>query len=316
MPTVCAKPKPRGWAPVATKLAPNSPSQSRLCETPSQTRGRASQSRERLHLHYGPIDLLIDVDGTAAEVALAHQAATDVFEGVLEDLVSELPDLRRAITSASTVPTGVVAFSMWQACLPHSARFVTPMAAVAGAVADHVLNGMVQTVPTLKRAWVNNGGDIAFMLSDGAHTKLTVCTHQGTPSAQIRIRSGDGIGGIATSGWAGRSHSFGIADAVTVLAPNAASADVAATLIANEVQLPSDELDRTFVRRVQAVELQPDSDLGDAWVTTHVDKLPKQHRHAALQRGLKAAKTIMQEATIKAVFIDCQGQRMSIGECA
>ena len=37
------------------------------------------------------------------------------------------------------------------------------------------------------------------------------------------------VGGIATSGWRGRSQSLGIADAVTVLADTAARADAAAT---------------------------------------------------------------------------------------
>ena len=38
-----------------------------------------------------------------------------------------------------------------------------------------------------------------------------------------------GVGGVATSGWPGRSHSLGLAEAGTVLADTAAAADVADT---------------------------------------------------------------------------------------
>jgi hypothetical protein len=57
---------------------------------------------------------------------------------------------------------------------------------------------------------------------------------------RLTIRSEDGVRGVATSGWRGRSFSLGIADAVTVLARSGAEADAAATLIANAVNLPGD----------------------------------------------------------------------------
>ncbi|WP_204349766.1 hypothetical protein, partial [Klebsiella pneumoniae] len=79
---------------------------------------------------------------------------------------------------------------------------------------------------------------------------------------------GDGIGGIATSGAQGRSFSLGIADSVTVLARDAASADAAATLIANAV-----DLDHPAIRRRPARNLDPDSDLGDRLVTVGVGDL-------------------------------------------
>ena len=54
----------------------------------------------------------------------------------------------------------------------------------------------------------------------------------------ITIDAATDVRGIATSGQGGRSLSRGIATSVTVLAHNAAAADVAATLIANAVDLP------------------------------------------------------------------------------
>jgi ApbE superfamily uncharacterized protein (UPF0280 family) len=67
---------------------------------------------------------------------------------------------------------------------------------------------------------------------------------------------------VATSGWrckgkGGRSFSFGIADAVTVLAGSAAAADAAATVIANAVDLPG----HGAITRRPASAIDPDSDL-------------------------------------------------------
>jgi len=274
----------------------------------------AQLSQNRLHLHYGPIDLLIDIDASELAVVNAHQAARETFEGVLEALVSELVVLRKPVTPQSPCPQGLVAQGMWQACLPHASRFVTPMAAVAGAVADHILSGIVKAVPTLNRVWVNNGGDIALMLGDGQETNLAVCGSYGACSATIRLHSEHGVGGVATSGWRGRSHSLGIADAVTVLAPCAASADVAATLIANAVRLPTEHLDQHYVTRTAAVELQPDSDLAGAMVTVAVSELPTELRDTAIQNGVIAAEQLITEAPIAGVFIECQGHSVSVGE--
>ena len=61
---------------------------------------------------------------------------------------------------------GPVARRMVDAVWPYRDVFITPMAAVAGAVAEHVLALMVEAAP-LRRAIVNNGGDIAIHLAEG-----------------------------------------------------------------------------------------------------------------------------------------------------
>ena len=86
--------------------------------------------------------------------------------------------------------------------------------------------------------------------------------------------------GVATSGWQGRSHSLGIADAVTVLARCAAVADAAATLIANAV-----DVDHPGIRREPARVLDEDSDLGDRPVTVAVPALDPETIDAALDAG-------------------------------
>ena len=218
----------------------------------------------RLHLQHGPIDLIIGAEGQRDR---AFAAATQRFQTILTELVAELPLLRRPVGEAAQ---GAVARRMVAACAPHGARvFVTPMAAVAGSVADEVLAAMTAAAE-LTRAYVNNGGDIALHLAPrpdlpGGHRPARWRGARHGRASPPPIRSG----GIATSGQGGRSFSFGIADAVTVLAATAAEADVAATLIANAVDLPG----HPAIRRQPAQDLQPDSDLGPRLVTTHVGPL-------------------------------------------
>ena len=248
---------------------------------------------ERLHLHHGPIDLVIGVEGPARP--FCYQAATDRFQTLLPGIVSDLPRLRNRLSETSRF-TDPVAIRMAAAVRPHTAVFVTPMAAVAGAVADEVLAAMLASANPAK-AYVNNGGDIAFYLSEDANFKAL------GPAGEITISSNDNVRGIATSGWRGRSHSRGIADAVTVLARTAAEADVAATLIANAVDLPG----HPAITRRPAFQINPDSDLGDRLVTTDVGVLSPSEIQCALSAGMDMAKSMIGTGRISQAVLSLQG---------
>ncbi|EDP66551.1 hypothetical protein BAL199_15858 [alpha proteobacterium BAL199] len=241
----------------------------------------------RLHLQEGPIDLLIGAEGPADTVQRAHAAAIRAFDGLLAGLVAELPTLRRPADRTPAAVDGPVARRMVAAVRPHSDVFVTPMAAVAGAVADHILAAMIESAPGLAKAWVNDGGDIAFHLTPDATFELGLVADLGAPglSGRATIRFDDPVRGAATSGRGGRSFSLGIADAVTVLAATAAAADVAATLIANAVDLPG----HTAIRRGPASAEAPDSDLGDRLVVLDVGPLSDADIAAALKAGAATA---------------------------
>jgi ApbE superfamily uncharacterized protein (UPF0280 family) len=257
----------------------------------------------RLHLRHGPIDLILEANGPAGQVRSAYRQAAETFEGILADLVGELDLLRRPPGGA--IPEGIVARNMVSAVCDHAAgTFVTPMAAVAGAVADHVLAAMIAD-RDLDRAYVNNGGDISLFLKSGQSYDIGVCADPDTGrfAAKLRILAEDRIGGIATSGWRGRSHSLGICDAVTVLAETAVRADVAATLIANAVDIPGSPL----VDRLPAVQLSPDSDLGDRLVTTDVKALSDADIEAALGRGARCAEKMFARGRISSAFLSLQG---------
>ncbi len=235
----------------------------------------------RLHLQHGPIDLIIEAFGAGAEVERAYRQAIDRFGDILPMLVRELPMLRRRVGDAYPLLQGPVARRMAEAVWPHRAVYITPMAAVAGSVADEMLAAMLLG-RTLDRAYVNNGGDIAFHLSE--RHELSAGIFVDALDGAVRLTHDRPVRGIATSGWGGRSFSRGIADSVTVLAANAAAADAAATIIANAV-----DADHPAIERRPACELDPDSDLGELLVTTHVGALPAELVADALDRGAAEA---------------------------
>jgi ApbE superfamily uncharacterized protein (UPF0280 family) len=261
----------------------------------------------RLHLQEGPIDLVIEAFGDPQELRRAYAAAAECFSDVLPGLVAELPKLRSAAPQAFEGP---VARRMAAACAPHRASFVTPMAAVAGAVADHVLAAMTGAAK-LTRAYVNDGGDIALHLAPGETFACGLVAEVADPrlngravvTAQTPIR-GIATSGRATLGQGGRSFSLGIADAVTVFARSAAAADVAATLIANAVDLPG----HAAVQRRPACEIDPESDLGERLVTLGVGTLSREEIEAALARGLAAARAMQAAGLIEAAVLFLRGE--------
>ena len=284
---------------------------------------------KRLHLQHGPIDLIIEAFGGQPEIAAAYRAAAERFETVLDELVTELPTLR---TPAPSFPRrresreeasdsqryaldsrlrgndgiGVIAKKMFAAVMPHAPDFITPMAAVAGAVADEILATMTAAL-SLEKAYVNNGGDIALYLAPHSNQNFQTGIVSNPTTGELvttaTIASDAGIKGIATSGWNGRSHSLGIADSVTVFAKSAAIADAAATIIANHVDVP----DCKNITRQPADHLSPDSDLGSRLVTVSVGSLKPDEITRALALGEHKAQTLCQSGLIIAAFICLQG---------
>ncbi|MDI3336081.1 UPF0280 family protein [Defluviimonas aestuarii] len=270
--------------------------------------GRAAKGG-RLRLVQGPIDIILDLKGPEDAVRAAEARAVMAFEGLLEQLVAELPVLRTPVGQGA-LPQGQVARAMASAVAPFRPDFITPMAAVAGAVADHIL-AAVTAESGLDSAAVNNGGDVALWLKGTARYRVGIADGRpGTaPLALIGIGAGDGIGGIATSGWRGRSHSLGIADAVTVLARTAAGADAAATMIANAVDLPG----HSGIIRRPARDLAPDSDLGTRPVTVDVGPLTPGERARALDAGEKYAAELIGRGLARAIFLSLQDEVRSLG---
>jgi len=250
----------------------------------------------RLHLQHGPIDLVIL--GTEAE----YERASLRFRTVLEELVAELPLLRTPVSEAYPLARGVVARRMVAAVWPHRAVFITPMAAVAGAVADEILEAMRPR----GKAYVNNGGDIAVHLPRGETFAAGIVNDPQRPMVDATIRLEESCG-IATSGWRGRSQSLGIADAVTVVAGFGATADAAATMIANAVNA-----EHPAIRRLPARAVKEDSDLGELPVTVQVGPLPLHLVRSALDAGFKVAEAMRTRGLIRAAYLSLQNQTSAV----
>lgn len=260
----------------------------------------------RRHFQHGPIDLVIEAFGAAPETALAYGQAWRRFRTVLAELVAELPRLRLQHGPALEGPVGR---RMDRACTRHGGVFVTPMAAVAGAVADEVLAALIRD-RDIARAYVNNGGDIALHLGPGESFKTGLITLGDEPGMGVytRIQGASPVRGIATSGWRGRSLSLGIADSVTVLARSAAAADVAATLIANAVDVDNDAVQRLAARVIDA-----DSDLGDRLVTVAVGSLSPETIDVALGRGCEAVQAMVHGGLIEGAHLTLKTESRVIG---
>jgi len=280
---------------------------------------------KRLHLHHGPIDLIIKAWGPGRNAA--YTRATRRFETILQELVDELPDLRTPLFAPTKplgsgfstrsqdrvprrlqTPSRSPADRMRTATAPFAAHFITPMAAVAGAVADEILVHLTAD-PAITKAYVNNGGDIALHLGPGQSLTTDIAA---TTPARITLTSSDPCRGIATSGWQGRSHSLGIADSVTVLAHTAARADAAATMIANAVDLPG----HPAIARAPAHDLQSDSDLGPRLVITAVGPLTPSEGARALDRGADFAHTLLQRGLIAGAALFLNEASRTLGHVA
>ena len=191
-----------------------------------ETNAEPLPRNDRLYLQHGPIDIIAHVEAPEEIRLHLYSCAKNRFNTILDELVAELDLLRLPWSINNPVPQGSIAQKMLSA-VSDSQVFITPMAAVAGSVADEVLNTLLfeakkqdSFLKHIQKMYVNNGGDIAFWLNQGSSYSLGVVDNAEIPelNTKVCLPYESPVRGIATSGWRGRSLSLGIADAVTVLA--------------------------------------------------------------------------------------------------
>jgi len=267
---------------------------------------------DRLHFQHGPIDLIVQAEGPVEAVEAAYAQAWRRFGTILEELVSELPKLRQPVTEAPVEFENQVANLMFWSVWPFRDRFITPMAAVAGSVAEEVLGAMVLATP-IERGMVNNGGDIALYLAEFEKITVGVVERPDFPAmaGTVTIEWNDPSRGIATSGWRGRSQSLGIADAATIIARKAGMADAAATMVANAVNT-----DDPAILRAPASSVVDDTDLGELLVTIDVGELSPEAVAKALDNGEAEARRLQEMGLIDGAVLLLQGEHRVIGEPA
>ena len=117
------------------------------------------------------------------------------------------------------------------------------------------------------RVIVNNGGDIALRAPAGERVRVGVVSDLAARRVThtLDVAGGSGTGGVATSGFGGRSLTKGIASAAVALAATAAAADALATSLANATNA-----DDPAIRRCLAEELDPGTDIRGHTVTAAV----------------------------------------------
>ena len=251
----------------------------------------------RLFLQHGPTNIVIEALGI--DKSLAYLNAKNYFETLLEELVLDLTLLKKEVV-LNTKFNNKISQSMQDATERFIPSFITPMAAVAGSIADNILKVLINDTH-LEKAYVNNGGDISFYLNENQTMKGSLAA---IPNMITEIKHKNSSRGIATSGWRGKSFSRGIADSVTVLANNAAIADAAATMIGNAVDI----YDHPNIKKKPANFIYEDSDLNNLPVTIEVGKLTKIEIKEALKNGYQTAIEYIQKDLINTSLIqlsDC-----------
>jgi ApbE superfamily uncharacterized protein (UPF0280 family) len=253
---------------------------------------------------YGPMHMYISVFENGRPVAALAQEGAHFAMKVLEDLARFLPVIKKrseGLEAKEAFPD--VVRKMIEATKKMEEPDLTPLAAVAGATADVVVDFIFGKGGT--KIIVDNGGDIAIRLREGEVAKVGVKTRIDAkqPAYVISIDSAMRIGGVATSGLGGRSFTKGIASAATVLSETASFSDAAATVVGNFTNIED-----VSIMRSLAEEIYPDTDLVGEWVTTKVGMLSQDKIEEALNRGLSKAYAICQKGQIHGALIALQGQ--------
>ena len=246
----------------------------------------------RLFLQHGPINIVLEAFGI--DKNLAYRNVKKYFETILDQLVLDLALLKKEVVLNRKF-NNKISQSMQDATERFTPTFITPMAAVAGSIADNILRVLINDT-NLEKAYVNNGGDVSFYLNENQTIKSSLAA---VPNMIAEIKYKDKSRGIATSGWRGKSFSRGIADSVTVLAENAAMADAAATMIGNAVDI----YNHPKIKKRPANEIYEDSDLENLLITVEVGNLTKFEIKEALKNGYQTALQYVQKDLINTALI-------------
>jgi hypothetical protein len=179
------------------------------------------------------------------ETDLHLQAERELREAALQAAREARAQVRREIARRPEFLTSLQPLSAPADAAPLPARMyaaaavagVGPLAAVAGAIAQHVGQALAAESP---QVIVENGGDV--YLSTARERIIAVGAGQSPLSGRVGLVLPAGFtGGVCTSSaTVGPSYSAGQADAAVILAADAALADAAASALGNRVQTAGD----------------------------------------------------------------------------
>ena len=250
----------------------------------------------------GPMRLVIRAwDEKQPQIKLARQAAEKSIS-YLERIARCRPLLSRPVPEIEDLPEDELALAMISSTRAIGDKDLTPMAAVAGTIADAVADGLFEQ--GLTRVIVDNGGDIAFRMAEGEKVSVGIRPQVSSPliSHVIHLDCSRSTWGVTTSGMGGRSFTKGIASAVTVLAENASVADAAATAVANACFVED-----KAILQLPAENMDPHSDLAGIRVTTEVKPLSSESIRMAVESARHKAEHLCQKGLIIGAFIALGG---------
>ncbi len=259
----------------------------------------------RVFVDYGPTSMVITARRAGAPCPELAEAAFPLIQSSLEEIAQALPILRQYPKDGDFSALEGLPRVMAEAVLSTGEPTLTPMAAVAGAVADAVADWIFARGADLVA--VNNGGDVALRLAEGQQLRMGILPDLdgGGISRIVTLRAEDGVGGVCTSGQGGRSLTRGVASAVTVFSRRCALADACATHIAN-----CSYIDSPRVRVCPAGELEPDSDIAELTVVAAVAPLTGEEKARAAAQAMAEAARQHGRGNLLWCAADIQGFRM------
>lgn len=248
----------------------------------------------------GPMRLTIQAwKGDAPQIGLAREAAAASF-GFLERIAAQRRILSQAAVNIQTWPDDDLAVRMIEDTLRIGDADLTPMATVAGSIADAVADWLWGQ--DLDRVIVENGGDIALRMQTEQTVRVGMRPRVDEPviSHILQLDGSRESWGVTTSGFGGRSLSRGIASAVICVAGRAGTADAASTAIANACWAEDEA-----VLRVLARDLDPNTDIPDVPVTLSFEHINPETWKTAGQRGFARAGQLVEDSILSgaAIFI-------------
>jgi ApbE superfamily uncharacterized protein (UPF0280 family) len=178
-------------------------------------------------------DLFINTDTNLEDCAYR---SADKYRTYLETYINKHPLFLKSLIPLAYDPFAPRIVRDMMAASSRAA--VGPMAAVAGAIADHVGKDLRQYS---RNVIIENGGDVFIDTQNDLN--IGIFAGHSTFSEKISLlvyKEEMPLGICTSSGTVGHSLSFGKADAVCVKATSAALADAAATAIGNRVKAAHD----------------------------------------------------------------------------
>ena len=199
------------------------------------------QSQKRSYRNLVLKDHLVDFRVTVKETDLFVQALKPLEDitrelilekrGYIENYIKRYPEFSQTLRPWRVQgPEPVIVNEM---ALAGEKAGVGPMAAVAGAIAEHVGSGLLKHSDEVV---VENGGDVFLRLDNPVTIGIFAGASPLSLRMGIRLESREKPISICTSsGTVGHSLSLGKADAVCVVSDSCSLADAAATSIGNRV---------------------------------------------------------------------------------